>query len=84
LGGLPLSGRRFVPGNPDHFSERFEPERRAGKRNNGSKRPIVGKKLQENCESGEQYGAVAPRSQLRTIHAPALPRSNQIEATLFD
>jgi hypothetical protein len=73
-----------VPRSSDHFSARFEPERRAGKHNNGGERPIVGKKLQENCESGEQNGAVAPRSQLRTIHAPALPRSNQIEATLFD
>jgi hypothetical protein len=73
-----------VPEGPDHFSARFEPELHAGKRNNGSKRPIVGKKLQENCESMEQYGAVAPRSQSRTIRAPALPRSNQIEATLFD
>jgi len=33
---------------------------------------------------GEQKRAVAPPSQLRTIQAPALPRSNQIEATLFD
>jgi len=73
-----------VPESFDHFSARFEPEPHAGKRNNGGKRRIVGKKLQENCESGEQNGAVAPRSQLRTIHAPASPRSNQIEATLFD
>src|SRR5260370_18256331 len=32
----------------------------------------------------EQKGVVAAPSQLRTIGAPALPRSNQIEATLFD
>jgi hypothetical protein len=32
----------------------------------------------------EQKGAVAALSQLRTIYAPALPRSNQNEATLFD
>jgi hypothetical protein len=32
----------------------------------------------------EQKGVVAALSQLRTITAPALPRSNQIEATLFD
>src|SRR5260370_42433948 len=32
----------------------------------------------------EQKGVVARPSQLRTIHAPALPLSNQIEATLFD
>jgi hypothetical protein len=32
----------------------------------------------------EQKAVVAVPSQLRTITAPALPRSNQIEATLFD
>jgi hypothetical protein len=32
----------------------------------------------------EQKRVVAGPSQLRTITAPALPRSNQIEATLFD
>jgi hypothetical protein len=32
----------------------------------------------------EQNGVVAAPSQLRTIDDPALPRSNQIEATLFD
>src|SRR4029077_5580007 len=47
-----------------------------------------------NCRGGllsgkkailrEQKGVVARPSQLRTIHAPALPPSNQIEATLFD
>jgi hypothetical protein len=31
----------------------------------------------------EQNAAVASPSQLRTIGVPALPRSNQIEATLF-
>jgi hypothetical protein len=31
----------------------------------------------------EQNGVVATPSQLRTITAPALPRSNLIEATLF-
>jgi hypothetical protein len=32
----------------------------------------------------EQNGSVAAPSQIRTIDAPALPRSNLIEATLFD
>jgi hypothetical protein len=32
----------------------------------------------------EQKGVVAAPSQLRTIRVRALPRSNQIEATLFD
>jgi hypothetical protein len=32
----------------------------------------------------EQKAVVAAPSQLRTITAPALPRSNQIDATLFD
>jgi hypothetical protein len=32
----------------------------------------------------EQKTVVAPPSQLRTITAPALPRSNQIDAMLFD
>jgi hypothetical protein len=31
----------------------------------------------------EQSAVVAAPSQLRTITAPTLPRSNQIEATLF-
>jgi hypothetical protein len=84
LGALPSFERHFVPEKLDHFSASFEPELRADKPNSGGKRLIVGKKLQENCESGEQNSAVASRSQLRTIRAPALPRSNQIEATLFD
>jgi outer membrane immunogenic protein len=47
-----------------------------------------------SCETGvlwakdanprEQKAVVATASQLRTITAPALPRSNQIQATLFD
>jgi hypothetical protein len=32
----------------------------------------------------EQKAVVAAPSQLRTITATALPRSNQIDATLFD
>jgi hypothetical protein len=32
----------------------------------------------------EQNGVVAAPTQLRTITAQASPRSNQIEATLFD
>jgi hypothetical protein len=32
----------------------------------------------------EQNAVVAVSSQLRTITAPALPRSNQIDATLFE
>jgi hypothetical protein len=34
--------------------------------------------------SREQKGVVAAPSQLRTIPPSPLPRSNQIEATLFD
>jgi hypothetical protein len=41
--------------------------------------PLAGKK--SLC--GEQKGVVATPSQLRTNAAPALPRSNLIEATLF-
>jgi hypothetical protein len=40
---------------------------------------LAGKKR----SAGEQKGVVATPSQLRTITAPALPRSNLIEATLF-
>jgi hypothetical protein len=40
--------------------------------------------LKEIGRRMEQNGPVAAPSQLRTIGAPALPRSNQIEATLFD
>jgi hypothetical protein len=32
----------------------------------------------------EQNAFVAAPAQLRTITAPTLPRSNQIDATLFD
>jgi len=40
-----------------------------------------GKKIARRVE---QNAVVAAPSQLRTITAPALPRSNQIDATLFD
>jgi hypothetical protein len=39
---------------------------------------------QKNRFAPEQKGFVAASPQLGTIDAPALPRSNQIEATLFD
>jgi hypothetical protein len=38
----------------------------------------------EKVIASEQYGVVASSSQLETIDAPALPRSNQTAATLFD
>jgi hypothetical protein len=41
-------------------------------------------KISKNEVAREQYGAVVAPSQLETIAAPALPRSNQIDATLFD
>jgi hypothetical protein len=47
----------------------------------GLYRPKPGKKVQL---AAEQNSVVAASSQLRTMRAPALPRSNQIEATLFD
>jgi hypothetical protein len=43
----------------DHFSARFEPGRRAGKRNSGGNRLIVGRKLRENWDFREQNAAVA-------------------------
>jgi hypothetical protein len=47
--------------------------------------PFDGQKKRQKDQIGrEQKGVVAAPSQLRTIHAPALPRSNLIEATLFD
>jgi hypothetical protein len=39
---------------------------------------------QKSSSRREQKPLVAAPSQLRTITAPALPRSNQNEATLFD
>jgi hypothetical protein len=62
--------RRAWPESFDHFSARFEPEPIPGERNNGGNRPIVGNKLQENCEFREQNTAVASRLQLQTIHIP--------------
>jgi hypothetical protein len=38
----------------------------------------------EKVIASEQYGVVASLSQLETIDAPALRRSNQTAATLFD
>jgi hypothetical protein len=38
----------------------------------------------EKVIASEQYGVVASLSQLETIDAPALQRSNQTAATLFD
>jgi hypothetical protein len=58
------------PQSVDHFSARFEPEPVPGERNNGGDGPIVGNKLQENCEFREQNAAVAARLQLQAIDVP--------------
>jgi hypothetical protein len=76
-----LFGRLARPANPDHFSASFEPE--DGRR----RHPLAAKPRQNGKKTGiraEQCGVVAAPSQLRTNHAPALPRSNQNEATLFE
>jgi hypothetical protein len=39
---------------------------------------------QKTAPAREQNGVVAVPSQRQTITAPALPRSNQIDATLFE
>jgi hypothetical protein len=69
---------------PDHFSASLEPiagsadESIATKPSNKRfSRRKIGRGLEQN-------GVVAAPSQLRTVGARALPRSNQIEATLFD
>jgi hypothetical protein len=67
--------------NPDHFSASFEPDRRSRRQNIAVSRRFLGKKLRRPME---QKAFVAAPSQLRTITAPTLPRSNQIDATLFD
>jgi hypothetical protein len=41
-------------------------------------------KTSKKVIASEQYGVVVSPSQLETIDAPALPRSNQSTATLFD
>jgi hypothetical protein len=69
---------------PDHFSARLEPycpQRRQKQSHQTIKQIGFERKIGRGME---QNGAVAAPSQLRTIGAPALPRSNQIEATLFD
>jgi hypothetical protein len=55
-------------------------------RGHGDKSIAVNPRLsgQKSRRPMEQKAVVAAPSQLRTITAPALPRSNQIEATLFD
>jgi hypothetical protein len=55
-------------------------------RSHGDKSIAVNPRLsgQKSRRPMEQKAVVAAPSQLRTITAPALPRSNQIEATLFD
>jgi hypothetical protein len=69
---------------PDHFSASYEPDRRR----NRQKHTCIfvtacfpGQKLRHPME---QSAVVAAPSQLRIFTAPALPRSNQIDATLFD
>jgi len=47
-------------------------------------KPSNNRFLGENRRGMEQNGVVAAPSQLPAIGAQALPRSNQIEATLFD
>jgi hypothetical protein len=72
------------PGSPDHFSARLEPEGYPGclsiELKNG---PWPAKVREKDQIVAEQKFVVAAPSQLRTIHASALPRSNLIEATLF-
>ena len=41
-------------------------------------------KCKKNAATTEQYGVVACVVTVRNHEAPALPRSNQIDATLFD
>jgi hypothetical protein len=69
--------RSELRGNSDHFSARREPER-------NSKWPNKGSKTSKKVIATEQYGVVVSPSQLEIIDAPALPRSNQSTATLFD
>jgi hypothetical protein len=64
----------------DHFSASVEPERPGWDGNIAGKAQHSGK----IDDPMEQNAVVAAPSQLRTITAPALPRSNQIRATLFD
>jgi hypothetical protein len=49
-----------------------------------SKAALAGKRSTKDQIAKEQKGVVASSSQLGTVCASALPRSNQIEATLFD
>jgi hypothetical protein len=65
----------------DHFSASFEPDPRPHRPKHGGQPALSGKKIVWRVE---QNAVVAAPSQLRTITAPALPRSNQIDATLFD
>jgi hypothetical protein len=66
---------------PDHFSARAEPGFRRDQRSIWQ--PSACSEEKDRI-STEQNVVVAASSQSRTICAPALPRSNQIEATLFD
>jgi hypothetical protein len=67
--------------DPDHFSASFEPDPRPRRPKHSGKPALSG---QKDRPAVEQNAVVAAPSQLRTITAPALPRSNQIDATLFD
>jgi hypothetical protein len=40
--------------------------------------------ISKNAVAREQYGVVVAPSRLEAIEPPALPRSNQTDATLFD
>jgi hypothetical protein len=46
--------------------------------------PFTVKNIENNAIAREHYGVVVSRSQLESIDATALPRSNQTTATLFD
>jgi len=88
---MALPDRPGVPeprGNLDHFSARLEPEPNAGWLNivavSAAGTPFTVKNIEQNAIAREHYGVVVSRLQLETIDAPAVPRSNQITATLFD
>jgi hypothetical protein len=65
----------------DHFSASLEPIPDGVDRSIAANHPLSG---QKSGVPMEQKAVVAVPSQLPRITAPALPRSNQNEATLFD
>jgi hypothetical protein len=85
--GFSIVWRIEAGGNSDHFSARLEPERDPGRPNNRAMRLRARhllSKYRKNGVAREQYGVVVAPSQLEAIEPPALPRSNQTDATLFD